>query len=407
MPAPGAAARVLYQPVCSLLACRAPLLVCAGGPPKTAAAWLAAVSQAGGFGLLAPGAATAAQWSQALAPLCAEGGAGFGLDLDTALAGTAAGSPACDPTPWYALLDLAVALRLPAVCLPAICPAAGPSQAWERCRAAGLRVLCRVDGAAQALAATQAGASVLIARGAGAAQLSFVLAASALPVLVPLCGPGPGAGSGAEAGAAALAGALSLGAQGGVLAPDAQAMAALPAWLGALLADAALRLGADLWPAPRPQLSSPVCYAEAFEDAHRDAIAPEALLEALQTLLRAERAGARAALALLRTVEQGTALADTLQAVHRGEVRWCGMLMAAVRHLGATPDAATGAFYARLMAVPDLQGRLALLNRGQAWVVRELDGLVPRIADAVLREALQDMLAAHARTIALVERQLV
>lgn len=399
MPTPGAAARVLHQPVCGLLACRAPLLVCGDGAPEQAAAWLAAVSQAGGFGLLAPAAGSTAAVRQALAPLATGGGAGFGLDLERL------SDQDLEPARSDALLDLATALRLPAVCLPV----AGPAVLWARCAAAGLRVLCRVADAAQALAAAQAGASLLVARDTrdtgdmGAAPLASLLAATALPVLVPLDGEG------AETGGAALASALSLGAQGGVLAlgalgaRGAQDVATLSTRLEAVLADAAARLGADLWPAPRPQLSSPVCYAEEFDHAHRDVIAHAALLEAL---LQAERAGARTALALLRTAAPDAALADALKAVHRGEVRWCGMLMAAIRHLGATPDARTGAFYAKVMAVPDLQGRLALLNRGQAWVVRQLGALVPRIADAVLREALQDMLSAHAHNIALVDRQL-
>ena len=47
------------------------------------------------------------------------------------------------------------------------------------------------------------------------------------------------------------------------------------------------------------------------------------------------------------------------------------------------------------MAIPDLEQRLSFLNRGQAWVVRRLSALIPRIQDAQVRVELSAMLEAH------------
>ncbi|MFT3719997.1 DUF6306 domain-containing protein [Pseudorhodoferax sp.] len=386
MPPGAATARVLHQPVCAMLGCHYPLVLAGRGAPALAGAWIDAAAGAGCFALLAPDALALDPFALpalrgALARLSTATEARFGLDL----------AACADPDALRELLALAATLRTAAVCLPAGAPAA----LWAHCQAAGLPALCRVARPDQARAAQQAGAAILLAEGVEPAQLPELVAAAGLPLLAALD----------DASGAGLASALSLGAQGGVLALHAAPPDLKPA-LGALLAEAARRLGAGQWPAPRPQLSSPVCYAEEFERAHRDSIARQPLLNVLDTLLEAERAGARTALALLRGMDAADPLAATLHTVHRDEVHWCGMLMSAIRHLGATPGTRTGDFYAKVMAVPSLPGRLALLNRGQAWVVRKLQELAPRVDDEVLREALQNMLAAHQRNIAQMEGQL-
>src|SRR3546814_10516795 len=88
------------------------------------------------------------------------------------------------------------------------------------------------------------------------------------------------------------------------------------------------------------------------------------------------------------------------------EVRWCGMLLRAIRALGATPSDLTGAFYGKAMAVDDVEQRLAFLNRGQGWVVRKLQDLLQRPLPDFLRGDLADMLAAHESNIGLVKAAL-
>jgi nitronate monooxygenase len=58
------------------------------------------------------------------------------------------------------------------------------------------------------------------------------------------------------------------------------------------------------------------------------------------------------------------------------------------------------------MAIADLSERLAFLNRGQAWVVRKLQALIPRIGEQATRTELQAMLDAHVVNIDRVERRL-
>ena len=82
------------------------------------------------------------------------------------------------------------------------------------------------------------------------------------------------------------------------------------------------------------------------------------------------------------------------------------MLMKVIRSLQATPTDVTGAFHGKAMAIEDMTERLVFLNRGQAWVVRRLQALIPRVQDAAIQAELQTMLDAHIGNIERVERRL-
>jgi nitronate monooxygenase len=47
------------------------------------------------------------------------------------------------------------------------------------------------------------------------------------------------------------------------------------------------------------------------------------------------------------------------------------------------------------MAIPDLTERLALVDRGQQWVIRKLEALLPQLTDPRLREELEAVLVTH------------
>ncbi len=126
------------------------------------------------------------------------------------------------------------------------------------------------------------------------------------------------------------------------------------------------------------------------------------MLTALNELLEAERAGARVALETAREITAPDLVA-LVQDIHNDEVHWCGMLMRTVQSLGGTPSSTTGAFYGKSMAIADVDERLKFLNRGQAWVVRKLQALIPRIVDASARADLDRMLSAHHHNISRVE----
>lgn len=131
-------------------------------------------------------------------------------------------------------------------------------------------------------------------------------------------------------------------------------------------------------------------------------VARDELLAALNELLEAERAGARVAMETARDIPAG-ALATLVLDIHKDEVHWCGMLLRTTESMQGTASGATGAFWSKAMAIPDLEQRLLFLNRGQSWVVRKLQALIPRIDDAQIQADLSTMLAAHHTNIARVE----
>lgn len=122
-------------------------------------------------------------------------------------------------------------------------------------------------------------------------------------------------------------------------------------------------------------------------------VARQEVLSALDELLEAERAGTRVAMETGREIT-APEVAALVEDIHRDEVRWCSLLMRTIKSFGATPSSATGAFVGKAMEIPDVDERLKFLNRGQAWVVRKLEALIPHMSTAA-REDLKAMLQAH------------
>lgn len=134
-----------------------------------------------------------------------------------------------------------------------------------------------------------------------------------------------------------------------------------------------------------------------------ESLTREELLGFLNLMLEAERAGAKALLHVSQDADCKDA-ADLAKTIHLDEAKWCALLTKAIRELDSTPSEETGAFYEKVMAVPDLGERLALVNRGQEWVVRKLRDAIPRIADTRLADDLTVMLTSHEENIATVAR---
>ncbi|AOJ90329.1 2-nitropropane dioxygenase [Burkholderia sp. MSMB0856] len=131
-----------------------------------------------------------------------------------------------------------------------------------------------------------------------------------------------------------------------------------------------------------------------------------ALLAALDELLEAERAGARVASETAEEVTEDPELHRLIAHIRQDEAHWCSVLVDAIRTLGATPTRATGAFHEKAMAIDDLAERMAFLNRGQRWVVRKLQALLPTLADPDIHHALSLMLVAHEKNIGAVDVRL-
>jgi nitronate monooxygenase len=142
------------------------------------------------------------------------------------------------------------------------------------------------------------------------------------------------------------------------------------------------------------EYSSPACSMHEVSDAYMGYAGKDELIPFLNELLEAERAGARVALESSRAAGTGP-IAELLRAVQRDEARWCSMLIRHIEALGEQPSAETGAFYGKAMAIADLRGRIAFLNRGQGWVVRQLREMLPRVRDDQLHADLSEMLRSH------------
>jgi hypothetical protein len=123
------------------------------------------------------------------------------------------------------------------------------------------------------------------------------------------------------------------------------------------------------------------------------------IIDFLNELLEAERAGTRVALDSARE-EGGGRFADLLEHIRHDEARWCAMLLRHIARLGGQASPRMGAFHGKAMAVEGLEARLAFLNRGQGWVVRKLNDMIPRTPDEALRADLEQMLDSHVTNIA-------
>ncbi|MBH3434312.1 nitronate monooxygenase [Pseudomonas citronellolis] len=118
------------------------------------------------------------------------------------------------------------------------------------------------------------------------------------------------------------------------------------------------------------------------------------LVDWLQELLSAERAGARVMLDSARQTEDPRLL-ERLHALHQGEAESCRRLRRSLQRLGAEPGRELGAFHAKAMAIEEMAERLRFVARGQRWVARRLAQRLPRIRQAWLREELRAVLRLH------------
>lgn len=130
-----------------------------------------------------------------------------------------------------------------------------------------------------------------------------------------------------------------------------------------------------------------------------DALNRNDLLDFLNMMLEAERAGAKALLHIARDTNRND-VAVLAREIQKDEARWCAMLTTAIRDLGGNPSSKTGQFYEKVMAIPEDAARLDLVNRGQGWVVRKLREALPKILEPRLSSDLTEMLSSHEDNIA-------
>ena len=145
--------------------------------------------------------------------------------------------------------------------------------------------------------------------------------------------------------------------------------------------------------------SSPACLAHEGGDAYMGFATAAELAVFLNELLEAERAGTTVARLSAEQAGDGP-FRDLLRDIHHDEARWCAMLLKQLKRLDAPASAKVGAFSEKALAIEALPERIAFLNRGQAWVVRKLREMLPKVRDDALHRDLADMLVSHEANIA-------
>jgi hypothetical protein len=143
--------------------------------------------------------------------------------------------------------------------------------------------------------------------------------------------------------------------------------------------------------------SSPPCYAHELASDHdrKPPMAVEEIVNLLNMLLEAERAGAKVLAAFLNDYERDTRAWRQLAAVQRDEARNCAVLIDLIRRLKGKPSAATGAFLDKALAVSGRIARLRFLNLGQQWVARKIHEALPRVDQDFALGALFAMQESH------------
>ena len=127
---------------------------------------------------------------------------------------------------------------------------------------------------------------------------------------------------------------------------------------------------------------------------YRGTFMSDDLIPWLQTLMRAERAGARVMLDSLRQTDEPV-VRLRLERLHEGEAESCRRLRRCLERLGATPDNGVGDFHASAMAIEDLELRFDFIGRGQHWIARQIILRLPEIKESWLREELEAVLQLH------------
>jgi nitronate monooxygenase len=98
------------------------------------------------------------------------------------------------------------------------------------------------------------------------------------------------------------------------------------------------------------------------------------MIDRMQELLEAERAGVKCLAAMAEEAPQGEKK-NFLTFLRNDEGRFCAGLYRLIEARGAIPHDKVGPFADKVLALPGEPERLALLIKGQSWVVRKIDEL--------------------------------
>jgi nitronate monooxygenase len=126
----------------------------------------------------------------------------------------------------------------------------------------------------------------------------------------------------------------------------------------------------------------------------------------LNTLLEAERAGAKLLAAYLNELPADAEAWAWLSAIQRDEARNCSVLIHLLLEDGFEPSIKVGDFYRKGLAIRGWGERMRFLNRGQQWVADRIAAALPRLNGLAGQKQLQAMYDSHLANIALCKERL-
>ena len=126
----------------------------------------------------------------------------------------------------------------------------------------------------------------------------------------------------------------------------------------------------------------------------------------LNTLLEAERAGAKLLAAYVDELPADAEAAAGLARVQRDEASNCAVLIHLLLEDEFDISPAVGAFYRKGLAIRGWPERVRFLNGGQQWVADQIAAALPRLRGSSGHRLLQAMYESHLSNISLCETQL-
>jgi nitronate monooxygenase len=127
------------------------------------------------------------------------------------------------------------------------------------------------------------------------------------------------------------------------------------------------------------------------------------LVDFLNRMLEAERAGARALVVFMDDWPRHGPEWQTLRKVHEDEAHNCALIGEQLKRRGRDYSHATGEFYGKAVAVNGARERIGFLVKGLRWAIREFEQALPRIDDAAVKQLFQGMRERHLRSAATCE----
>jgi Domain of unknown function (DUF6306) len=127
------------------------------------------------------------------------------------------------------------------------------------------------------------------------------------------------------------------------------------------------------------------------------------LVDFLNRMLEAERAGARALVVFMDDWPRHGPEWQTLRKVHDDEAHNCALIGEQLKRRGRDYSHATGEFYGKATAVKGARERIGFLVKGLRWAIREFEDALPRIDDPAVKTLFQGMRERHQRSAAACE----